>query len=138
MNFFVLIFGDKLKICNVVVFVIEIAVVNVVTFVNFAVKVRPNETVDADCATEIFADALVELETDEFLLRVADRFNRWHGAFDLANHFLDGERFLRRLDRLAQQLENFFRVLHAIASKILTSDHRNATMQTETPRQALG
>ena len=59
----------------------------------------------ADCATETFADALVELEAGEFFLRVADGLNRRHGAINLANHFLDGERFLRSLDALAQELK---------------------------------
>jgi len=91
---------------------------NVKAVGNFAVEICPNESVNAYCATEIFADVFVKLESGKFFLRVADIFNRRHNSFDLANHFFDGERFLRRLDRLAQELEKFFLVLHAIASKI--------------------
>ena len=43
-NFLMCVLRDKLKIRNVVVVVIEVAVVNVVTFGNFAVEIRPNET----------------------------------------------------------------------------------------------
>ena len=96
---------DELKIRDVVVVVIEVAVVNVVAVGNFAVEIRPNKTVDTDCATETFTDALIEFQAGEFLLRRADGLNRRHGAFDLANHFLDGERFLRCLDAIAQELK---------------------------------
>ena len=104
-NSFVLVFGDKLKVGNVVVVVIEVAVVNFATVGNFAVEIRPNETVDADCATEIFARVLVKLQAAEFFLSFADGFNRQHVAADLANHLFDGKRFLRSLDALAQEFE---------------------------------
>ena len=47
-NSFVLVFGDKLKVGNVVVFFVEVAVVNFVTVGNFAVEVRPNKAVKPD------------------------------------------------------------------------------------------
>ena len=131
MNFFVRILRDKLKIRNVVVVVIKVAVVNVVAVGNFAVVVNPHETMYADCATEIFADAFVEFEACEFFLRVADGLNRRHGAFDLANHFLDGERFLRSLGAFAKELEKFFTMFHGNASKFLTNSRRNVTMNAK-------
>ena len=72
---------------------------------------------NADCATEIFADVLVKFQAAEFFLRVTDALNRRHGAFDLANHFFDGERFLRCLDATAQELKNFLAMFHCNASK---------------------
>ena len=45
MNSFVLFLRYEFKIRKIVVIVIEVAVMNVVAFGNFAVKVRPNETV---------------------------------------------------------------------------------------------
>jgi len=47
-NSLVLVFGDKLKVGNVVVVFVEVAVMNFVTVGNFAVKVRPNETMKSD------------------------------------------------------------------------------------------
>ena len=126
MNFLVFILSDKLQICNVVVVMIEIAVVNVVTFGNFAVEILPYEAVNANCTAKIFADVFVELQAREFFLCVADSFNRWHDTFDLANHFFDGKRFLRRLDTLAQHLEKFFFIFHDNASKFLTNNLRDA------------
>ena len=134
-NFLMRVLRDEFKICNVVIVVIEVAVVNIVTVRNFAVEIRPHKTVYADCATEIFARVPVEFQADEFFLRVADGLNRRHNAFDFTNHFFDGKRFLRCLDAFTQELKNFFTVFHCNAS-ILTNSRRNVTMNTKTPRQA--
>ena len=104
-NSFVLVFGDKLKVGNVVVVVIEVAVVNVTTVGNFAVEVHPNETMQTDGATVVGTFFSVEFQTRKFFLSVADTFNGRHVAVDFANHFFDGERFLRSLDALAQEFE---------------------------------
>ena len=53
MNLVVLGFSEKLQISDVVIVVIEVAMMNVVAFGNFAVKIRPNETVNACSAAEI-------------------------------------------------------------------------------------
>lgn len=47
-NSLVFVFGDKLKVGNVVVVVIEVKVMHVVTVGNFAVEVRPNKAVKPD------------------------------------------------------------------------------------------
>lgn len=47
-NSLVFVFGDKLKVRNVVVVFVEVAVMNIATVGNFAVKVRPNETMKSD------------------------------------------------------------------------------------------
>ena len=131
MNFLVLVFRDKLKIRDVVVVLVEVAVMNFVTVGNFAVEVRPNETVKPYRADKTPVIIFVKRKTVASFSRVADGFNRQHVAFDLANQFFDSERFLRCLDALAQQLEKFFFVFHDNASEILTNSRQDVRIKTQ-------
>ena len=104
-NFLMSIFRDELKIRNVVILFIEVAMMNFVAVGNCAVEIRPHHAVHSYRADPTTVIILVKREAAEYFLRVADGLNRRHGAFDFANHFLDGERFLRRLDTAAQQFK---------------------------------
>lgn len=114
-------FRQRFQIRDVVVVFVEVFVVNVVTVGNFAVVASPNHAMK----TEQFEIASFHSRriaraisyTVELLMRIVNNFNTRQIAFDLANHFFDGERFLRSLARLAQRLEKFFLVFHGNASK---------------------
>ncbi|MBR6887701.1 MAG: hypothetical protein IKN16_04580 [Selenomonadaceae bacterium] len=67
----------------------------------------------------------IKNQSVEFLVLIVEDFNCQHVSFDFSNHFFDGERFLRRFDRLAQELEKFFAVFHDNASKFLTNNRRD-------------
>ena len=141
MNSHVHSFWQRLKIRDVVVVFVEVFVMNVVTVGNFAVIASPNHAVKAQ-QFEITSfhsrrTAHAINNTVELLMRLVNNFNLRKIAINLANHFFDGERFLRSLDTVTQQLEKFFFLFHGNASKFLTNSLRNATMKTKTPRQAL-
>lgn len=96
---------DKLKVRNVVVVVIEVAVMNFVTVGNFAVCIAPNKSMQSDRAKIISSSVSVKIYAVKRFLCVADGFNLRHVAFDLANHLFDGKRFLRCLDALTQEFK---------------------------------
>ena len=111
--------GDQIR--DVVIVFVPVTVVDIVTVGNFAVVASPNHTVK----TEQFEIASFHSrrtahaidDAVKLLMRLVDNFNSWKISFDLANHFFDGERFLRSFNAAAQQIEKFFFVFHGNASK---------------------
>ena len=125
-------FWQRLQVRYVVVVLVEVFVMNIVAVGDFAVVAHPNHAVKTEqlevAAFHSRRTARAVCHAVELLMRFVDNFNGWKVAFDLANHFFNSKRFLRRFRTGAQQLEKFFFVFHDNASEILTNSRRDVTI----------